>query len=34
MRQIIDDFRVDPYKSISTAAIGSPELNAKQAQDH
>ena len=34
MRQIIDDFRVDPYKSISTVAIGSPELNAKQAQDH
>ena len=29
MRQILDDFRVDPYKAIGTAAIGSPELNAK-----
>ncbi len=34
MRQITDEYRIDPFKSISTAPIAEPELNQKQALVH
>lgn len=34
MRQITDEYRIDPFKSISTKAIDQPTLTQEQLADH
>ena len=34
MRQITDEYRIDPFKSISTAAIDQPNLTGEQLALH